>query len=363
MGLSSSKQKSSSKSTATSTPNVPSWITAPYKDFASQVGTLAANPTGGVQVGPSGLQSTAFANAGGLGGVNQAVQDALGGTRGLMGYTPSNVAAGQVRDADLSAYMNPYEDAVVSRSISDLDRARAGTISANQGTATMAGAFGGSRHGVADAETNRGFLDTAATLAANLRSAGFNNAQTMAASDIDRRLTADSLNASLGLQGANLRLGASNQLGTMGLAEDASRRADIGLQGDLGAQQREIDVQSNPQEARLKELARISALLSMLQGYPVGQTTNSTSSGTTSSSPSGISMIGTGLSALGSLFSDRRLKRDAAVLGEGSSRWWTYRYAWDAPGMVRIGVMADEAPAHAVRQHASGYLMVDYGAL
>lgn len=64
--------------------------------------------------------------------------------------------------------------------------------------------------------------------------------------------------------------------------------------------------------------------------------------------------------AAASSFSDRRLKTGIKALGHTKSGMatYSYRYIWDkAP---RIGVMADEAPRHAVTQTASGYSRVDY---
>jgi hypothetical protein len=64
-------------------------------------------------------------------------------------------------------------------------------------------------------------------------------------------------------------------------------------------------------------------------------------------------------------FSDRRLKREIVPLGSdiNGTPLYSFAYIWDAPGERRIGVMADEAPPHAVHQHPSGFAMVDYGAL
>lgn len=63
-------------------------------------------------------------------------------------------------------------------------------------------------------------------------------------------------------------------------------------------------------------------------------------------------------------YSDRRLKRDVARAGTRYGLpWYRFAYLWDAPGVTREGVMADEAPAHAVSYDADGYALVDYGAL
>lgn len=66
--------------------------------------------------------------------------------------------------------------------------------------------------------------------------------------------------------------------------------------------------------------------------------------------------------------SDCRLKTDVERIGADPRGWGVYgfRYLWDAPGVRRVGVMADEvAPIlpGAVRIDATGFAMVDYGAL
>lgn len=64
------------------------------------------------------------------------------------------------------------------------------------------------------------------------------------------------------------------------------------------------------------------------------------------------------------IMSDRRLKREIARIGSyNGTPWYRFAYVWDEPGTVREGVMADEAPAHAVHEHPSGFLMVRYDLL
>lgn len=66
------------------------------------------------------------------------------------------------------------------------------------------------------------------------------------------------------------------------------------------------------------------------------------------------------------LFSDIRLKREIHQIGSLDSGLpvYEYRYAWDEPGTVRQGVMAQEVLEifpDAVSVHESGFMMVDYG--
>jgi hypothetical protein len=67
------------------------------------------------------------------------------------------------------------------------------------------------------------------------------------------------------------------------------------------------------------------------------------------------------------MFSDRRLKTAVKTLVKDFKglQWYLYRYFWDCPSVIRMGVMADEV-AHipgVVHTHPSGYLMVNYGLL
>jgi len=76
-----------------------------------------------------------------------------------------------------------------------------------------------------------------------------------------------------------------------------------------------------------------------------------------------------GAAALPLAFSDRRLKRDIARVGEVAPGvgWYAFSYLWDERGArPHYGVMADEVEPfmpEAVLYHASGFAMVDYGRL
>ena len=205
------------------------------------------------------------------------LQGAIRGTQEAMGYQPQQVStfgyqpqqvsgsnyaasqmgpAGQVAGADLGAYTNPYETQVVEQSLSDLERSRLMQQNQLGAQASAAGAFGGSRQGIAEAETNRAFADQAARTASGLRQSGYQQAQQLAGQDIGRQMqvdaanqaalnaqrqfgaqqsmaakqmnqsaalqaaqmgmTAQQLNQAAGLQGAQFRLGAAGQMGNLG---------------------------------------------------------------------------------------------------------------------------------------------------
>ena len=185
--------------------------------------------------------------------VNQAaasgLQGAMQGTQAAMGYQPQQISAtdysaaqmgpaGQVAGADLSAYTNPYETQVVQQSLSDLGGAQEKALNQMGAQATAARAFGGSRQGIAEAETRKAFADQAARTVSGLRQSGYQQAQQLAGQDIGRQMqvsaanqaalnqqrqfgaaqgmAAQQLNQGAGLQGAQFRLGAAGQMGNLG---------------------------------------------------------------------------------------------------------------------------------------------------
>ena len=145
-----------------------------------------------------------------------ALQGAMAGTGQAMSYNPQQVQAGQLANTNLQQYQNPYTQQVIDASAQDV--LRNAQLGLNQlGTqAQRAGAFGGSRHGVAMGEIGRGVAQTLGQQSAQLRSQGFQNAQQMAQQDIANRMRAQEFNVGSGLQGAQFRLGAANQLGNLG---------------------------------------------------------------------------------------------------------------------------------------------------
>lgn len=202
--------------------------------------------------------------AGGTNGgfnVNQAasrgLQASMVGTGASMGYNPTS--------SDIQGMMNPYTENVISTAQNDLERQRQMTMNSVGASATAAGAFGGDRHGIVEAETNRGYADAGAKMAAGLRAQGFDNAQ-----EADRRNEA-------------LRLGAAGQMGNLANQAFQTGRtinSDLSQQGALqqslmqqiinGANQQYSGWTGAPQTA-------LNLPLAALGSAPYGSTTTSTS--------------------------------------------------------------------------------------
>ena len=132
-----------------------------------------------------------------------------------LGFTPQQVTANQLATTNMSPYTNPYEDAVVKATQDDM--LRSNNINRDQlgAQASMANAFGGSRHGIAMSENDRNMTEQMARATAGLRQAGFQNAQNQAQYDISNNLQGQMANQSAGLQGNQQRMGAANQMGSL----------------------------------------------------------------------------------------------------------------------------------------------------
>ena len=123
-------------------------------------------------------------------------------------------------DADIGAYQSPFQDQVIDLALGDIQRQQDIAQQRAQDQAIGAGAFGGSRSAILESEATRPFAEQAARTAANLRQAGFEQAQRAAESDIAR-------------QQAQQRF----QAGLLG-DERAAQFQSLGLLGRQGAQQR-----------------------------------------------------------------------------------------------------------------------------
>ena len=152
---------------------------------------MAGSPQGGFNV-----------NAAAAGGIQQA---GMGAAQG-MNYRPMAITAPS--QAGLQDYTNPYESQVVQQSLDDLERSRLMAQNVGGAQASAANAFGGSRQGIAEAETNRAFADQAARTASGLRQTGYQNAQAM-----ERQ--AQMQNQQAGLSGEQQRMAAGQQLGSL----------------------------------------------------------------------------------------------------------------------------------------------------
>jgi len=199
-------------------------------------------------------------------------------------YAPDTIAAG------MATYQNPYTEQVVNTTLSDIDRARQMANQQTAAQAVRARAFGGSRQGVAEAETNRAAMEQAARTSAQLRSQGFQQAGELAARDIG-----------FGLQGATQDIAAAQQLGALGALGQTAGLTGAQALANVGEQQRGL-TQANMTQAYedfLRQwqypVEQLRIRQSALGMAPMQGTT------TTTTTPSTLQQIGTIGQAAGGL--------------------------------------------------------------
>ena len=195
-------------------------------------------------------------------------------TGAVAGYSPMEIRP----DAALTQqYFNPFEQQVVDTSLNDLEQARQRAIQQTGQQAMSARAFGGSRHGVAEALTSGEYGRQAGSMLANLRNQGYQQALNLAQQQQMR-------NQQAGLQGAQFRLGAAGQLGQMGQSQTAADMlAAQSLMGLGGARQQLAQQQMNA--ARNLGLERLGIMQSALGLQMPGMGTTGTTSTPNYSNP------------------------------------------------------------------------------
>lgn len=207
---------------------------------------MASSPPGGNQQQPNVFAQSANAlNAGANAAMNAA------------NYQPMQVRAATVNPAtvgrtNLNQYMNPFQQQVIDTTMADLNRQQQMTQNQLGAQATAAGAFGGSRHGVAMGETNDAYARQQAAALAGLNSQNFMNAQQQAQFDSGqlnqgRQFNANSqmqarlANQQAGLNAANLGLSGAQTLGNLSNTGFGQGMAITGQQAAMGAQQQALN--------------------------------------------------------------------------------------------------------------------------
>lgn len=177
----------------------------------------------------------------------------------------------------VSQFQNPYTSAVTDQTMTDIERQRQMAINTTGAQATAAGAFGGSRHGVAEALTNQGFADTSANMFANLNNQGFQNA----AGNMFQAQN-QSMQGAQGLANtANLGFGMGQQLQNQQWQQGAAQQA---------MQQQIIDAARGQFAGYTgSPNAGLATQLAAINGVPYGQTS------TSSSSPGLLNVLSLGL--------------------------------------------------------------------
>lgn len=235
------------------------------------------------------LQEQTFQTAAGMQPSSQ-----LGYATGLAGaagfgalgtnYQAGRFSGGQFGNRQAAQYMSPFIEQAMQPQLREAERASQIQGTQQRAQAVGAGAFGGSRQAIMEAERERNL----GIQQGDIRAKGYQTAYEQAANqfnqDMARRMQAQQMGeqsrqygAGLGMQGLQTGLQAAGQLGQLGQTEYGQRMGITQLQSQLGAQQqqqaqRPLDVAYqdflNQQNYPYKQLGFMS---DMIRGLPLGQ--------------------------------------------------------------------------------------------
>ena len=220
---------------------------------------VRAGTYGGATIDPTSMARAAQLNRGSIRDVSptnisgsQVATEALSQIAPLAAKNVRDVTAGSFLNQNLQSYMNPFTQAVTEQSLKDLERSRQLEQINTAAKATAAKSFGGSRLGVAEAETNRAYDENANRLIAQQNAQAYEAAQRASEADLARAMQASQLNQAKDLATTSQSL---DLAGRFGLAnQDAALRAALANQGvDLSTGQ------INTQNAQTVALANAQA--------------------------------------------------------------------------------------------------------
>ena len=152
--------------------------------------------------------------------VNQAAAQGLGGA---MNFTNQAMSG----PLNVGAFNNPYQQQVIDNTAQDIERQRQMAINNLGAQAQGAGAYGGSRQGVAEGVTNAEFGRMAANQLGNMRMQGYNTAMANAMADRSARLGAASQLGGMANQAFNTGRVLNQDMLNQGLLQQSLQQALI----------------------------------------------------------------------------------------------------------------------------------------
>ena len=229
-------------------------------------------------------------------------------------YNPMGAYSQQFGQQQADQYMNPYMQSVVNTQQAAAQRQADIARTGRNAQATQAGAFGGSRQAITDAEANRALADQQGAIQAQGLNTAFSQAQQQFNADQAARMQAQQTNigqqqfgANLGMQGLQTGLQAAGQLGQLGQNVYGQQMGINQLQNQYGTQQQQfeqgkinqqIQDYATAQQYPMMQLANMSALT---RGLPMQSSTTSVYQAAPSamSQLAGLGTAAYGLSQLG----------------------------------------------------------------
>jgi len=260
------------------------------QDYAKQLAALTQLPVSTAAFAPQVAAQDPYQTA--------AYTQAVDPTAGLGAYAPYLTKAGEaataataltgpMTSAQLQQYMSPYQTDVISAALGEFDIQAQKGLTGIGTQAVGAGAFGGGRHGIAEAEYQTQSDRNRAALQANLLQQGYQQAASLRQQDLANQLGIGRFQSTLGGGAQNLAQQQIAGLGTLGAGQQAQSQAV------LDAQRQATQTAAYEPYQRLGTYG--AGVSSLISGYPAqyGQAS------TPSASPLQTALgIGTGLAGL-----------------------------------------------------------------
>jgi len=260
------------------------------------------NYGGPLTAGASNLQQQGFA---GIGEVAKGGFNPTAFTSQYKAPTAYSPTTSSFNTAAASQYMNPYLSASLQPQIDEARRQSQITQQGNAAKMTQAGAFGGSRGAIMDAETQRSLGANLAGITGTGYSKAYDTAMSQFNADQQRKMQEAQYGSTLGMTSAQnaAQYGDAAQKAT----EDSRRySADFGLKSlsnlmEAGATQRGIEAEgiaadkAQFEQQQARPYTNLEFQRKMLTDLPIGASTTSTNQDT-------LSKLQTDISGLASLY-------------------------------------------------------------
>ena len=235
----------------TSMAGLADWASPYITNYLGKAQALGETPyqtyQGPLTAGESGLQTQAFQGIGGLTVPNQGQYNPVGST---------------FDSTQAQAYMNPYLQQALNPQLEEARRQSQITQMQNAAKMTQAGAFGGSRQAILDAENQRNLGTTLSNITGQGYASAYDKAMQQFNADQQRKVQEAQFGADFGLKG----LGAERDILNQQLGAGAVQRGitSEGIAADLG----EFNTQ------REFPFKQVQFQRDMISGLPTGSVTN-----------------------------------------------------------------------------------------
>ena len=287
--------------------NLSNWAGDYVTNMLGQGQALANMPytpyMGPLTAGESPLQTGAFKTAAGLttpssiGTAASTAGDIATTAKGLT-YSPVTTSFGKDQ---ATAYMNPYLEAALKPQLEEARRQSQITQQQNAAKMTQAGAFGGGRQAILDAETQRALGANLANITGTGYNTAYDKAMAQFNADQARKAQEAQFGATYGLQGLQTGLQGAQAQGQLGATQASTGLANLNAQLAAGQQQRGIESEGIAadkaafEEARANPYKMVQFQQSLLQGLPLAAQNYNMAQ------PSTLSNIGAGVTTAADL--------------------------------------------------------------